>query len=179
MYETSLTAFAASAGRRQLLRLFFGAAAGGLSIAAGQAEAGKKEKRKNKIKKRKDQCKPGTRLASIEVPADGSSVSTPRLEDGREYRLLAVGSWRTNDRDRNDAYAAYFPLSRFDPILEFAGVRVGLAVDDGSPDIWGDYNPNHLYEIWVTGKGDGLSLHYTDPAPADNSGTLLVEVYCE
>jgi hypothetical protein len=62
--------------------------------------------------------------------------------------------------------------------LVAGGVRVGLAVDDGSPDLWGSYTTSHLYEMTVTGQGKALSLHYVDPITADNSGALLVDVFC-
>jgi hypothetical protein len=167
------------ASRRHVIRLLGGGASGSLAAIAALAGAEAKKKKKKRKKTKGKTCSPGTRMASIDVPADGNRAFTPVLKDGQRFRLLAVGSWSTNDAHANDAYAAYKKLSRFDPILEFEGVRLGLSVDDGSPDEWGDYNPNHVYELEMTGRGDALSLHYTDPQPADNSGTLLVEVYCE
>jgi hypothetical protein len=57
-------------------------------------------------------------------------------------------------------------------------VRLGLSVDGGSPDQWGSYNRDHIYELELTSEGAPLSLKFTDPAPADNAGTLTVEVSC-
>ena len=57
-------------------------------------------------------------------------------------------------------------------------VRLGLSVDGGSPDLWGSYTTTHLYEREVTGQGAALSLRYTDPIVTDNSGSLLVDVFC-
>jgi hypothetical protein len=58
------------------------------------------------------------------------------------------------------------------------GVRVGLSVDNGSPDVWGAYTTSHIYEMTVTGQGRALTLHYADPITTDNSGSLLVDIIC-
>jgi hypothetical protein len=55
---------------------------------------------------------------------------------------------------------------------------LGLAVNNASPDQWGAYNAGHIYEQTVAGQGTALSLRFTDPAPADNSGSLTVEIFC-
>jgi hypothetical protein len=57
-------------------------------------------------------------------------------------------------------------------------VRLGLSVDGGSPDQWGSYTTTHVYERQVIGKGASLALRFTDPAPQDNSGSLLVDIFC-
>jgi hypothetical protein len=58
------------------------------------------------------------------------------------------------------------------------GVLLGLSVDGGSPVQWGCYNSDHLHEPELTGEGAQLSLKFTDPAAADNAGTLTVEISC-
>jgi hypothetical protein len=112
------------------------------------------------------------------VPATGAKVSTPILVAGQRYRLRASGFWNTNANDGNDAVAAFPFANPNAPVLVAGGVRVGLAVDDGSPDLWGSYTTTHLYEREVLGQGAALSLHYVDPITADNSGSLLVDIFC-
>ena len=161
--------------RRSIFRLFGSAAAVGTVAVVGRGEADAKRK---KPKKKKKTCKPGTSQGSVSVPATGATVTTPVLKQGQRYRLRASGFWSTNVAYGNDAFAA-FPLANPNaPETTYQGVRLGLSVDGGSPDLWGSYTTSHIYEREVVGQGAALSLRYTDPVPADNSGSLLVEVFC-
>jgi hypothetical protein len=169
--------------RRNVLR---GLAATGLGLGAlrlsDPVEA--RKKKRNKRKKRntntnnQQTCTPGTQFGAVNVPATGASASTPVLIAGQRYRLRASGFWNTNATDGNDAVAAFPFANPNAPVLVAGGVRVGLSVDGGSPDVWGSYTTGHIYELQVTGQGAALSLRYTDPIPTDNSGSLLVDVFC-
>ena len=163
--------------RRSLVRLLGGAAALGSVAVVGRGETDARKGKKGGRKKKKT-CKPGTSQGSVSVPATGATVTTPVLKQGQRYRLRATGFWSTNATYGNDAFAA-FPLANVNaPELTYQGVRLGLSVDGGSPDLWGSYTTSHIYEREVVGQGAALSLRYTDPVPADNSGSLLVEVFC-
>lgn len=151
-----------------------GAAVAGAPAVAGALEA---ERRKKKRKKAKV-CRRGQQVASVQVPASGATALSPVLRRGQRYRLRAVGAWTTNAQFGNDAFAAFPFANPNAPETVFQGVRLGLAVDGGSPDQWGSYNPNHIYERQVVGRGTRLSFRFTDPAPADNSGTLTVDILC-
>jgi hypothetical protein len=169
--------------RRSFVRLLGGAAAMGAVAVTHADPADAKRKRKRNKKKGTPQtpqavCQTGTQVGAVSVPATGAKVSTPILVAGQRYRLRASGFWNTNATDGNDAVAAFAFATPNAPVTVAGGVRVGLAVDDGSPDLWGSYTTTHLYEMTVTGQGKALSLHYVDPITADNSGSLLVDVFC-
>jgi hypothetical protein len=103
---------------------------------------------------------------------------TPTLKRGQRYQLRAIGFWSTNASFGNDAFAAFPFANPNAPETVFQGVRLGLSVDGSSPDQWGSYHLDHIYEREVTGEGAPLSLRFTDPLSADNTGTLTVEVSC-
>ncbi len=117
-------------------------------------------------------------MALLTVPANGTTVNTPVLRNGQRYRLRATGFWLTNAQFGNDAFAAFPLADPHAPVLTLEGVRLGLALDGGSPDLWGDYNSAHGYQVEVTGRGRTMSLGYTDPIRGDNSGTVELEVTC-
>ena len=169
--------------RRDLLRALAGV---GLGVAATRlatpmdANAGKKgKKRKKKAQPQMEQvCQPGAVIGSVSVLATGATVNTPVLAQGQRYRLRASGFWSTNAVTGNDAFAAFAFATPSVPGTTYQGVRLGLSVNGDSPDQWGSYNTSHIYERQVTGQGAALSLRYTDPVPADNSGSLLVDIFC-
>src|SRR5829696_291520 len=170
--------------RRNFVRFLGGAAAMGAVVAVAHAEPAdaKRKKRKKKPKPQPTQPTPPTapvcQNAAVSVPATGAKVSTPILIAGQRYRLRASGFWNTNATDGNDAAAAFPFANPNAPVTVAGGVRVGLSVDGGSPDFWGSYTTTHIYEREVIGQGKALSLHYVDPITADNSGSLLVDVFC-
>lgn len=171
--------------RRQMARLLAGGAVGGLSLVTGLGAVaekrgvgtGKRGKGKGKGKDKK--CRRGKKLATISVPANGNIVSTPVLDRGQRYRLRASGFWSTNAQFGQDAAAAFPFTNPNAPQRFFQGVRLGLSVENGSPDQWGNYDTEHTYELKVTGLGSRLTLRNTDPGTADNSGTVTVEVLCD
>lgn len=171
--------------RRQIAKLLAGGAATGLvgMTMVSTADAKKKKRKNKKNKKQKPlppgtQCPTGSRIGTVSVPATGATVTSPVLINGQRYRLRATGSWSTNAQHGNDAFAAFLLTTPQTPIKEFQGVRLGLSVDGGSPEQWGVYNPDHIYEMDVTGRGAPVTLRYTDPIPSDNSGTLVVDITC-
>lgn len=162
--------------RRQALRLLTAGAAGVVVAQAGLqgSDAKKRKNRKNK----KKVCKPGKLFQTVSVPATGGAATTQALINGQRYRLRASGFWNTNAQFGNDAFAAFPFANPNAPELTFNGVRLGLSVDGGSPDQWGSYNAGHVYEREIIGQGASLSLRFTDPQTADNSGSLTVEIFC-
>ena len=148
------------------------ASTGGTPEDAGRSEASRRRHQ------RRTTCRRGKKVASLVVPANGTTVNTPDLRNGQRYRLRATGFWLTNEQFGNDAFAAFSFADPLTPVLTLEGVRVGLAVDGGSPNLWGDYNPAHGYQIEVTGHGRTMSLGYIDPIRGDNSGAVKVEITC-
>jgi hypothetical protein len=123
-------------------------------------------------------CQPGKSFATISVPANGSTATSPNLQRGQSYRLRATGFWNTNAQFGNDAFAAFPFANPNAPELTFQGVRLGLSVNGGSPDQWGSYNSGHTYEQVITGQGQGATFRFTDPQTNDNSGSLTVTIEC-
>ena len=171
--------------RRKFIRLLGGAAAMGAVVAVAHAEPADAKRRRRKRRKpntpqpgQNQVCQAGKLVGAVSVPASGAKVSTPILVAGQRYRLRASGFWNTNANDGNDAAAAFPFANPNAPVTVAGGVRVGLSVNDGSPDVWGSYTTTHIYEHVVVGKGAALTLHYVDPITADNSGSLLVDVFC-
>ncbi len=157
--------------RRAVLRGFAALGFGcGVVRLAESAHAKKRKKRKT--------CPRGKRIGSVNVPATGAAVRTPVLKRGPDYRLRASGYWRSNATRGQDAFADFSIVAPGSHVKEFEGVRLGLAVDAGSPDLWGSYDPGHVYERVVTGQGDALSLRRNDAIYDDNSGAVFVEIFC-
>ena len=178
-FDTLATKVGEISSRRTILKWIGGAAASGLvAVASHTAADAKKKNKKQKPQPQPQTCVPGTSIGSVSVPATGAAVNSPALVAGQRYRLRAVGFWSTNATTGNDAFAAFLLNNQNVPTTTFQGVRLGLAVNGGSPDQWGSYNPNHTYEQQITGNGGAVSLRYTDPIPADNTGTLTVDVFC-
>lgn len=168
--------------RRTILKWLGGAAAGAVVAVAGHIAADAKKKKRGKKQKPQpttpQTCVPGTSVGSVSVPATGTAVSSPVLMAGQRYRLRAVGAWSTNAATGQDAFAAFPYNNPNTHTTTYQGVRLGLSVNGGSPDQWGAYNPNHSYEQQITGNGGAVSLRNTDPIPADNSGSLTVDIFC-
>jgi hypothetical protein len=153
-------------------------AAAGLTAAAGITSTEAKKKKRKKPKKGSSACPAGTLLATVIVPGHGQTVFTPSLDSGQRHRLRAVGACSTDATHGNDAFAA-FPYANPTTFEKTAdGVRLGLSIDGGSPDQWGTYKPDHIYEREVTGQGDALALKFIDPNTDFNAGALIVDVFC-
>ncbi|MEZ4565360.1 MAG: hypothetical protein R2853_21795 [Thermomicrobiales bacterium] len=178
--EQITTSLQTRPSRRNALRALVGSALGLAVVRLPEdGEARKRKKRKKSKKQPSAQtCVPGTSLGIVKVPATGAKVSTPALAAGQRYRLQANGYWNTNASYGADAFASFKFANSSDIATTYQGVRIGLAVDGGSPDAWGSYHITHNYEREITGKGAPLTLHYTDPVTSDNSGSLTVDVIC-
>lgn len=165
--------------RRGALRLLAGAVLGVGGLAALGREPA--EARKKQQKKKSGRCRPGQRFDTVQVPADGSPVSTRALARGERYRLRVSG-YVEDDEWGLDA-ESYF--KRADPTNEaevydacLDGTEVGLAID-GADVNWGDYDPDHRYERRIEGKGKKLELRLQDCYFPGNTGSLEVEILCD
>ena len=110
--------------------------------------------------------------------ADGSQAFTPVLKEGQVYILRASGYWSTNGDYMCDAFAAFLWKDQRSPVMYHNGVRLGLAVDGLSPDLWGTYSQSHTYHQIVIGKGKPVSLQMLDSVYSDNGRHLYVDVLC-
>src|SRR5918993_108236 len=171
--------------RRNVLRLLGGAAAMSAVAVVSRGESVEaKRKRNKKNRKRKKNgnqqipqtCQVGTQVGAVSVPATGTTVNTPVLTQGQRYRLRASGFWNSNATHGQDAFADFEVATPTTFVTTFQGVRLGLAVDGGSADVWGSYTTSHVYEQVVVGQGRALALAMTDLVFTDNSGSVLVEV---
>jgi hypothetical protein len=188
-FDRAVRSIGNDVSRRRLLRSF-GAAFAGIGVTAllgaGSSDAArrKKGKRKSKSKKRNVNANPqavcpvGQQVGTVNVPANGTSVFTPVLKQGQRYRLRATGFWLSNATHGQDAFADFELANPNASVTSFNGIRLGLAVDGGSADFWGTYNPNHTYERIVTGQGAAIQLRCSDAVFSDNSGQVQVQVLC-
>ena len=175
--------------RRNVLRLLGGAAAMSAVAVVSRGESVEAKGKRNKRNKRKNRkkngnqqtpqtCQVGTQVGAVSVPATGTTVNTPVLTQGQRYRLRASGFWNSNATHGQDAFADFEVATPTTFVTTFQGVRLGLAVDGGSADVWGSYTTSHVYEQVVVGQGRALALGMTDLVFTDNSGSVLVEVLC-
>jgi hypothetical protein len=166
--------------RRDALRGLLGSALGLAALRLPDATEARKKRKKRKKKQQPvgQTCEPGTSIGRVRVAATGADVRSPVLAQGQRYRLQATGFWYTNASHGNDAFASFQLTNPSVPITTYQGVRLGLSVDDRSPDEWGGYNITHNYEREVVGQGKTLKLQFTDPMTNDNSGSLTVDILC-
>lgn len=199
--ESVARRLAETTGRRRVLRLLAGGALGAL-VGWPVAEAASahdalatcsrfedKKKRKACVKKAKkhnrthtnaNTCPAGRRVGSVNVPGNGTTVSTPVLAQGQRYRLRASGAAATNATRGQDAeYDFPFanPSDLNNVIDSVQGTDIGVSIDGQAPD-WGPYNVAHVYEREVVGQGRALSLKLVDIIYTDNSGSLTIEIFC-
>lgn len=181
--------------RRGMVRSVIGAAIAAVGVVllpgAGQSVSAKRKGSRRNTRRKKNPkttptptttpqaiCQPGELIGVVAVPATFFTVFTPVLKAGQRYVLRASGFWGSNATNGMDAFADFALATPQTPNLTFNGVRLGLAVNDGSPDFWGSYNPDHIYEKVVTGQGAAIGLRCNDANYNDNTGQLRVEVRC-
>jgi hypothetical protein len=163
--------------RRQMLHRLAGVALGlGVTRSPGTVEA---KKNRRKKRKRQEACSRGERVAGVVVPGTGGTVQTPALTQGQRYRVRASGYWRSNATRGQDAFADFSIVTPSSYATEFEGVRLGLAFDGDSPDLWGSYTTSHEYERVVTGRGTAVPLSCIDKVHDDNTGAVFVEIFCD
>ena len=189
---------------RSSLRLMASLALAGFGLVTPSA-AGADARNKKKGKKRGEAtCNGRKPLARVKVSHDGSIAHTPKLENGRRYRLRVSGS--------ATGTAPLFPEIGVDAGYLFRedggdtiakdsadGLDYGLRIDD-EPVPWGGYTSNHVYERRVQGAGGKLALRLVTesesqfgnsaqgqssvrrlvetPADFNFSGELTVEIFC-
>jgi hypothetical protein len=164
--------------RRDVLRGLVAGCGLGMPQLAETVTAKKKKRKKRKPQQPQPRCSPGEQLDAIGVPGTGEGVLTRILAEGQGYRLRASGFWNSNATHGQDAFADFELANPDNSVTDFEGVRLGLSINGGSPDQWGSYHTNHVYERIVTGQGMALSLKCSDKVFTDNSGEVLVEVFC-
>jgi hypothetical protein len=210
--ERTTTQFAstliASTTRRGALCFLAGLAmaGSGLAVLSGtDADAKNKKKGKKNNGKGKGTCDRRKPLARLKVSHDGSVVHTPKLENGRRYRLRVsesvVGTAPLFPQVGVDA-GYLFRQDGGDTIAKDSaeGLDFGLWIDDEAV-AWGGYNGKHVYERVVKGEGEKLALHLvtepesglsqgaggqvsaqriiSTPVDFEFAGSLTVEVFCD
>lgn len=189
--DRTAKALATGASRRSVMRGL--AAALAATAGGGIASSAMAKKRKKKPKNRpQDEPKPDPRPQSacsevttitfLAVPADGSVVETPVLKKGQIYHLRADGWWGNGGEYATDAYARFNFGRPSEHTLFDDGIRVGLSVNNTSPDLWGNspdsYNQSHRYTMAIVGKDAPATLRMIDADFTDNHRLLTVEVVC-
>jgi hypothetical protein len=128
---------------------------------------------------------------TISIPVDGSSVtSSTILENGVTYKIIASGTLIADNRPGvpvglGDAEYTHFNIPsglQSNCFNSPDGVDLGLGINDDIIDnsktpFWGEYNSSNVYQIRYIGQGLPIRFNYHDCNYADNSGTLIVEIF--
>lgn len=141
----------------------------------------------------------GCRLVdTVDVPSDGSTVSSVSLEAGKTYLFKASGTytyWPSAGGGAGIADAEYAlrPQGSYnlgpgaqwiygDDVYPptYPDYTLDISVD-GTDVYWGDFDSGHVYSYQYTGTGSPASFGIYDSYYGDNSGYLTVEIYecCE
>jgi len=131
-------------------------------------------------------------LDKVYVTPFGTAAYTPTptysnidLEDGEDYRLVAIGIYRfanwgeygIADAAWNYRRAANAPGGVADWYQQASNsLQVWIG---GEAVLWQPtvYNSEHIYTLDVTGEGDKLKFTIMDDAYRDNSGSITVEIW--
>ena len=138
---------------------------------------------------------------TVEVPSDGSTVTSISLDNDVDYLFEASGTYRFANwgvygiADAEWAYrrAPYYPTdSSYEDVVPDEGSTTsgwvkgegyyisecGLDVQvNGSCVEWGNYNDAHDYVLEYTGNDNPVSFHIHDSAYGDNSEFITVDIY--
>jgi hypothetical protein len=194
-FDHAVKELATGASRRSIVR---GLAAGLIAAAGGGIASSAVAKKRKKRKKGKvtpqstpqptpaprpqSACAEVTTIGFVSVRSDGSVVETPVLQKGQIYHLRADGWWGEGGEYATDAYARFRFAAPSEHTLFDRGTRVGLSVNDNSPDLWGNrpdsYTTSHRYTMAVVGKGAPATLRMVDVDYSNNHRELTVEVVC-
>ena len=129
-----------------------------------------------------DGVPPGTVLAMLTIPVDGTIVTTSRtFAAGEPLRLRASGTFVIQSGAGTLADAEYWNWNIAAPEDLASPVDMGIAVDDLTPDYtktphFGAYSDSHVYEAPWTGTGGTLSARLFDGNYSNNTGSLTLEV---
>ena len=122
----------------------------------------------------------------IAVPAlNAPTISGPVLDSGKQYIILASGTYSAGDTITADA--EYSVTSKFsgdtwtdlvtgyeshgDHLLD---LELGGITD---PSFWGEYHNSHTYTALVGGNDTAITFKLNDFYPSNNSGSLTVQVF--
>ncbi len=128
----------------------------------------------------KDSCCAGDRLETLFVPVNGNpKASATVAEAGESYLLRASGTF-ANNATRCDAEFCFepaAPANRFDRCNNSpTGTDLAITVNGANPG-WGDFRPDHVYEVATTAAVGGLTFRYSDCDFSGNVGSLTVEIF--
>ena len=122
-------------------------------------------------------------MGQLNVGGNGAIVATPVLTQGQAYLFQASGSAALSSVFGFDAEYIFANATPSTGTDVDSGIDAGLSIDDPTVDNdktpkWGAYNPNHVYETRVIGKGAPAQLRLHDGDYSDNSGSILVTITC-
>ncbi len=118
---------------------------------------------------------------TLTVPATGGVVYTDPLNSGTTYRFEASGTYYANDLIWADAeYSERDNGPWQDEVPHYESYGEGLLElrVNGQFVEWGEFNPNHIYDLIRTDLSGVVGFDIYDLAPmSNNSGSLTVNVY--
>ena len=134
-------------------------------------------------------------VETVSVPSNASAgaSSSNALEAGKDYRLVATGTWHDSSTANHHIDAEYCTFDNWathiDGTISWGPNQKDLQVDGIFVD-WGAFNTEHEYTLLVPGTGAVLAFRIFDgkanaTPPAiestwygDNVGNLTVTIYC-
>ena len=114
-------------------------------------------------------------VAAIGQPKVYSSV----LEAGVRYHIEASGTWQYWT-DKSPNYIADARFQTGDAWNTKSNGPGGLHSDvlsNGNDDIWGEYQPNHVYTYEIVGNGQRVDFYVNDGDYLNNQGAYTVKIY--
>ena len=118
-------------------------------------------------------------LETLNVPLHGSTANTAFItEVGQNYLVQVSGTFFIGGPGDGLADAEYYDFSNPPDSINDStnGLDIGVAIDGVNP-MWGDYAPDHVYDILFVGTGESIAVSYVDDFYSDNSGNLTFRLY--
>ncbi|MGK7945679.1 MAG: SBBP repeat-containing protein [Microcystaceae cyanobacterium] len=127
---------------------------------------------------------------TVDARTNGSTnkVYSSILEEGKHYKIEVSGIWTPDDRISGWSVDARFvsrddwQTTTGDIDTTFRNYDFGLYSHNlglNNDDIWGEYNPAHIYTYDVIGQGKAIDFYVQDSGYSDNLGTYTVKIYQE
>lgn len=96
---------------------------------------------------------------SADVSSNGSPVTSPVLDAGRQYRIVAEEIWFYNVAGNYWADAQYYTDGIYGPFIPDGHSFLQI---DGQDVYWGPYNNEHMYSIYYIGTGAAVTFRIVD-----------------
>ncbi|MGI8407105.1 MAG: hypothetical protein ACR2L3_01140 [Actinomycetota bacterium] len=112
----------------------------------------------------------------LTVSANGATITTQALSDGRLYEFDVSGTWQYGTAAQQ-ADMAYSTSDGWSSASKNPGARSLIIDGQKQSDTTVGYKAGHVYTVGYTGRGAGVPLRIFDENYGDNTGSLTVSIY--